>query len=731
MERPESSVSSVASSLSPHSVLNGTTMYPSNIADVDRQFGNIRRMLHLQNEEVRSDIEQAVLEIRQQLLDQLDKVFHVKLSQLKVVEDETKRSGKDGIDRDVFYRSTALRSLTSLDWLSNPLWKPTTLGYLKACEARPEHLILVDDYSSISYKIGDNVQVYYKSTIDYDPFLFNFISSIVYDPYGATVHLCSKDFKNGLYVIEFSVTLEGCYSVYIRLYNIPIRGNPFFIHVTGERLMTSPLRAACCPLRTTTVTAAVPSVSRGTPPTIDKEVIANTCKSGVIHNNMLDASVRASSQDTVGCGDRVKMERQRSVIQDKVVKMEKTTLKQSCVEDAVSSLHELLQPTTLDCASEEEFLASRDDTPTLSSSCSPSFEDLRMKSNVQTKAELGSSQRVQLTSSPLKDRSMSEALYSSGAAFMAADSLLRNEGVSLSSYHGSSAEHKLGTSTQDVLPGHVSAQLALEIKSFQRSDPLRFPIGVSTSRDGNIIVADTGKNRVLVFDSQGTGLHSAALPRPHGFRRPSAVVCMDNGCFAVKDDCCVYVFSKHGEFIRSLGKTKLCRPYGLAVSSEGMLFTLALGHPAKIWRFHISGVMESSAIYMPLFPRPRPMSKCRFLDIHKENLFVADLGLSSIYKSDLNGNVVCSFGKSGRSEGEFSEPSGVCAVENCLFIGDSKNNRVQVFDFNGKFKSVVKFSSGIHRPSGIHASADNKLYVLNYLHGVLKVFKLESGEGKG
>lgn len=95
-----------------------------------------------------------------------------------------------------------------------------------------------------------------------------------------------------------------------------------------------------------------------------------------------------------------------------------------------------------------------------------------------------------------------------------------------------------------------------------------------------------------------------------------------------------------------------------------------------------------------------------------------------MYKTNLHGEGSCAFGGWGKECGLFFEPSGISATENCLFIGDSKNNRIQVFDFDGKFGSVVKLSSPIVRPSGIHVSANDRLYVLNYLYGTLSVYNL-------
>lgn len=193
----------------------------------------------------------------------------------------------------------------------------------------------------------------------------------------------------------------------------------------------------------------------------------------------------------------------------------------------------------------------------------------------------------------------------------------------------------------------------------------------------------------------------------------------------MKDDRCVYLFSKAGEYIRTLGKDSLVRPFGLAARGGNELVTLSLATPAKLWRFSATGDFEASAVYSPLQPAAPAGSKCRFLDVHGDFAFVADLGLSHMYKTNMNGEGTSIFGKKGKEPGAFCEPSGISASDKGLFIGDSKNNRIQVFDFDGNFINVLKLSSRITRPSGIHVSdANNKLYVLNYLHGVVGVYNL-------
>ncbi|KAK8767253.1 hypothetical protein V5799_005954 [Amblyomma americanum] len=122
-----------------------------------------------------------------------------------------------------------------------------------------------------------------------------------------------------------------------------------------------------------------------------------------------------------------------------------------------------------------------------------------------------------------------------------------------------SASH---TNAPAYRPGSISARLVLELDSYKNIN-FHYPIGITSTLQGNIIVCDTGNNRVVTFDPEGRPLHEAVLTgSKEKFYRPSAVVAMEDGKYAVKDDCCIYVFSRHGEFIHTLGKGSLQKPYG-------------------------------------------------------------------------------------------------------------------------------------------------------------------------
>lgn len=124
-------------------------------------------------------------------------------------------------------------------------------------------------------------------------------------------------------------------------------------------------------------------------------------------------------------------------------------------------------------------------------------------------------------------------------------------------------------------------------------------------------------------------------------------------------------------------------------------------------------------------PKAPGSSKCRFLAVQAERLIVSDLGTSFIYISDNWGQILFEFGGYGSYNGQFREPSGVTTdQQGNMLIGDSKNDRIQIFKPNGTFLCDIQFDKPIQRPSDIHLTRDGKLYVSNFLLHIVSVYQL-------
>lgn len=84
--------------------------------------------------------------------------------------------------------------------------------------------------------------------------------------------------------------------------------------------------------------------------------------------------------------------------------------------------------------------------------------------------------------------------------------------------------------------------------------------------------------------------------------------------------------------------------------------------------------------------------------------------------------LVSSWGGKGSEAGKFNDPTGIAVTANEVFVADARNNRIQVFDKQGKFKRAFG-EDRIGRPMNI-AVAGHNLYVPDYFQDVIHVFTL-------
>lgn len=100
--------------------------------------------------------------------------------------------------------------------------------------------------------------------------------------------------------------------------------------------------------------------------------------------------------------------------------------------------------------------------------------------------------------------------------------------------------------------------------------------------------------------------------------------------------------------------------------------------------------------------------------------------------------LVKTWGNKGDAPGRFNEPTGIAVSNIEVFVSDSRNHRIQVFDHNGQYQRQFG-STELERPMNI-SIAKGKLYVADFFADQIKVFSLDgkylhsigkSGAGKG
>jgi DNA-binding beta-propeller fold protein YncE len=213
---------------------------------------------------------------------------------------------------------------------------------------------------------------------------------------------------------------------------------------------------------------------------------------------------------------------------------------------------------------------------------------------------------------------------------------------------------------------------------------------------------------------------SSAVAVDHAGHLWIAERCGANTCAGSTIDPIVE-FDANGNFIKAFGHGMLLFPHGFFIDREDHIWVTD-GHVADGKGYDVLEFDQSGKLLRTLgksgvagtgpdtFHEPNAV-----LVAPNGDIFVADghdPGGSSyrVVKFDKNGAFIKQWGgKPGTGDGQFDCPHTLAMdSKGRLFVGDRANNRIQIFDQEGKFlASWTQFS----RPSGIYIDSHDVLYV--------------------
>jgi sugar lactone lactonase YvrE len=194
--------------------------------------------------------------------------------------------------------------------------------------------------------------------------------------------------------------------------------------------------------------------------------------------------------------------------------------------------------------------------------------------------------------------------------------------------------------------------------------------------------------------------------------------CFANSC-AGRTEPPILKFDPSGKLVRSWGAGMFLFPHGATVDRDGNLWlTDARGDAGKghqVFKFSPEGrVLMTlgqagvSGSGRDLFDQPTDVVVAPSGDI-----FVTDSHRNGknnrVVKFTANGTYVKEWGAKGSGPGQLSEPHTIAMdSRGRLFVGDRENNRIQIFDQEGRLLDEWR---QFGRPSGIFITADDTIYV--------------------
>jgi DNA-binding beta-propeller fold protein YncE len=187
----------------------------------------------------------------------------------------------------------------------------------------------------------------------------------------------------------------------------------------------------------------------------------------------------------------------------------------------------------------------------------------------------------------------------------------------------------------------------------------------------------------------------------------------------------IMVFDKDGKFLRSWGDAVVKTAHGLRVDRDGNVWITDIG-THQVTKFDAEGKVlltlgkkEQPGDSQDQFNKPTDVAVAANGDVYVSDGY----GNSRIVKFSKEGKFLKEWGKKGNGDGEFNLPHVVCLDDQGrVYVGDRENNRVQVFDADGKYLSQWKDSGA---PYGLFLTAGGKAFVADGRANDVKLLDLQ------
>ncbi|WHZ02354.1 6-bladed beta-propeller [Neobacillus sp. YX16] len=248
----------------------------------------------------------------------------------------------------------------------------------------------------------------------------------------------------------------------------------------------------------------------------------------------------------------------------------------------------------------------------------------------------------------------------------------------------------------------------------------------------NTKAVDTGLLKVL--DPQGAPNYSMSLTGDFDkpLKKPMDVTANESFTYVSDtDNKRVLAFDVGGNFLFSFGEDgqgegQFKFPYGISTDEKGRVFV------ADLYNGNISIFDEKGKFieyFAPEASKDGKVSSPAALRIIDKKVYVTDIKANKAYVFDMKGKLLLEIGKHGTNDGEFNAPNGITAdEEGNIYVVDTGNQRVQIFDKKGKFVKIINGSNNgkgesiFVNPRGIGFDSRGIMYVVSNLTHVVYGF---------
>jgi DNA-binding beta-propeller fold protein YncE len=150
----------------------------------------------------------------------------------------------------------------------------------------------------------------------------------------------------------------------------------------------------------------------------------------------------------------------------------------------------------------------------------------------------------------------------------------------------------------------------------------------------------------------------------------------------------IVVFDAKGKYLRSWGRGMFGNPHGMRVAPDGTLWVTDNGDH-QVMQFTPDGkLLKALGVKAKAGTDDRTFNRPTDIAFGRDgSFFVSDgYGNSRVVKFGQHGSYITAWGKKGTRDGEFNTPHSIAVdSKGIVYVSDRENNRIQIFDSDGKF----------------------------------------------
>ena len=265
------------------------------------------------------------------------------------------------------------------------------------------------------------------------------------------------------------------------------------------------------------------------------------------------------------------------------------------------------------------------------------------------------------------------------------------------------------------------------------------PQGITTTIT-HLYIADTDNNRIQILDINGTyvskfGSQGTADGQ---FNSPRAITTTTTHLYiADTENHRIQIFDINGTYVSQFGSEgtadgQFNSPQGITTNGTHLFVADTENHRIQIFdnTGNYAGQFGSNGGVDGEFRSPSGIAT------NSTHIFVADSANHRIQIFNVNGTYVSTiggtgpgFGGYGTANGEFEQPQGITTTATHIFVADTNNNRIQIFDINGtyvsQFRSQGSENGNFTSPHKI-ATNFTHLYISDTGNNRVQIFALSS-----